>query len=673
MKKFTFYVSPDGCDKNAGDAASPFKTIERAQSAAREAGTGAEIILGEGEYFTRGLELDRRDNGISYKASGKVVLTGGITIPPEDFMEPSDEVKMRFREEVRSCIKRINLTKYGFTPADWGDVYATGAYHTAAKYDNGKIGVNMEVFSNNRRMKLARYPNGNDFLRIDAVADVGDVAEFPPQNYYRDWGSRRNHRGGIYVMDRGTNERVKGWKNPETAWMFGYLYWDWADSSTPVTFNTENRLIYPEYVSHYACRSGALYYFFNVLEELDEPGEWYLDRETGDLYFYPYDNGEGSLDISISTKPIISGENVCGVTLEGFALKCTRGDGIVLSGESNDNIIRGITVTNIAGNAIEVSGYRNLVEKCDISHTGKGGIHVTGGDRASLTPGENFVTNNYIHDFSEVYLTYQSGVSIHGVGNVCSHNEISGSPHMAIGYSGNDQIIEYNYIHEVVLQSSDAGAVYSGYNWTAQGCVMRYNLLENIGAGKFTPDGIYWDDGLSGQKAYGNILINVKKYSFLVGGGRDCEVFDNVIINAGNRPVMYDDRNRDGFVHDGWARASCNTPDSPHWVGLREMPYTSEKWAAKYPTLAKVKTDFTEYDDPDFPINPSYSVIRNNIIIDPEEKPVWCAESVYRYSTVENNPVYKTAEEAGFDLEAKKFVPEREGFPQIPVEKIGRY
>jgi len=669
MKKFTFYVSPAGCDKNAGDAVSPFKTVEKAMSAARETDSGCEIVLREGTYFTRGLKFDSRDSGTMLRGEGDAVLTGGITIPAEDFEDPSPEIKARLSGDAKECVKVADLKKYGFNAGDWGDVCTVGGFHTANKYDNGKLGVNLEVFSENRRMKMARYPNGSDYLKIEAVADVGDVGEFPPQNYYRDWDSRRNHRGGTYVMDRKTNERVKGWKDPETAWLFGYLYWDWADSSTPVRFNTENRLIYPEYVSRYACRSGALYYFFNVLEELDEPGEWFLDRENGLLYFYPY--GNGSIDVSIGTGDLIRGTDVSGMTIEGITLKCIRGSGIVLSGESN--VIRNITVTNIAGTAIQVTGYRNLVEKCDISHTGQGGIYMTGGDRPTLTPGENVVTNNYIHDFAEVYLTYHPGVSLQGVGNVCSHNEIARAPHMAIQYGGNDQLIEYNYIHEMVLHSSDAGAVYAGRDWLAQGCVIRYNILENIGGGSFTPDGIYWDDGHSGQKAYGNILINVKKFAFLVGGGRDNEVYDNVIIDAGKHPVLYDDRNRDGFVNDGWARAAVNSPDSVHWVNLRSLPYTSEIWTKKYPTLAKIKTDFAEYDDPDFPINPTYSVVRNNVIIDEAEKPVWCAESVYTYSTVENNPVYKTAEEAGFDPVTKKFVPEREGFPAIPVEKIGRY
>ncbi len=649
----TFYVSPDGCDKNTGDRSSPFQTIDRARVAARDAAADSEIVLLDGEYYTDGMEFDTRDSGITLRGEGNAVITGGITIPSARFTDPSREMMESLPDCAKAHAKAVDLKEFGLTAADWGEVYAIGSRHTARKYDNGKVGDNIEIFSAGKRMHLARYPNGNGFLQLEAVADVGDVAEFPPQNYYPDWQTRRNHRGGTYVMDRVTNKRVMTWKHPETAWLFGYLYWDWADSSTPVKFKTENRLIFPEYVSSYAVRSGAKYYFYNIVDELDEPGEFYLDRETGILLFYPY--GEGDLDITLCRKPLIHCTDVCGMTFENITLRCTRVDAMILSGECNDNVIRGLTITNAAGNALIVNGYRNRVERCFISHTGKGGVRIYGGIRETLTPGENRVTNNYIHDYSEVYLTDQPGVFMEGVGNVCSHNEICRAPHMAVEYYGNDHLIEHNYIHETVLQSSDAGAIYSGFNWTERGTVIRHNVFENIGSGEFTPSAIYWDNGLSGQTASHNLFLNVKGNAVHIGGGSECTITDNIMMNCGQSPVLYEDWVRDGFVNDGHARASVNTPDTLHWKNLRAMPYTNAQWSAKYPILAKVKTDFALYDDIDFPINPSYSVVRNNVIIDSEKKPIVCSDSVYTYSTVEDNPIYETAEEAGVEVEAMRF------------------
>ncbi len=603
---------------------------------------------------------------VSFIGEGGAVIHGGISIDKSKWKQPNGDMYSRFKNEIADRIYMADLTELGLSFSDWGEMQPIGSYETSANYDSKKPGSRCECYCADRRMTVARYPD-EGFLKISAVMDVGDVAEFPEQNYFAGWGNRRNQRGGTYVIDRDTNARIKGWRDPEKAWMFGYFYHDWADSSTPVKkADTDNRLVYPEYVSRYGCKAGANYYFYNVPEELDREGEWYLDREGGKLYFYPCE-GADVLDFCCGSEPLVSFENTANMSFEGFTLKCTMGDALICSG--NDMTIKGITVSCIGGNAIYVSGYGNTVADCEIMHTGRGGISVNGGERDTLTAGRNRVTNNYIHDISEVYLTYQSGISLGGVGNIADHNEICGSPHMAVGYHGNEHIIEYNYIHDVVLQSSDAGAIYAGYDWAANGTVIRYNILERIGTGNFRPDGIYWDDGLSGQTAYGNVLIDVRKNGFLAGGGRENKIENNVIINCGT-PISYDDRNRDGFVNDGWARAAVKNPNSGHWAILKKSPYRTEIWKERYPLLARVTTDFAKYDDPDFPCNPSYSSVKNNVIIDSQGRHPWYAQSVLRYADVENNPEYKTAEEAGYDISTGHFADN--AFSDIPVKEIGR-
>ena len=450
--------------------------------------------------------------------------------------------------------------------------------------------------------------------------------------------------------------------------------WDWADSSTPITVDTVNRRIFPKYVSRYGAVKGANYYLYNVPEELDAMYEWYLDRKTGKMYFYPAEDAE-TIDFYCCEKPLISCKNTCNMEFRNLTLRCTMGNGIQCDGK-NMTFCR-ILVKNIAGDAMVVNGTDNLVDTCEVTHTGKGGIYIGGGDRQTLTPGRNRVTNCFIHDFSEVYQTYQPGVRLSGVGNICDHCEICNSPHSAIMYSGNEHLMEYNYIHDMVLMSSDAGAIYAGFDWCAHGCILRYNRLERIGQGEFHPDGIYWDDGHSGQTAYGNLIIGVGKNGFLVGGGRENTVEGNVLIDCGT-PVSYDDRNRDGFVNDGWARAAVNKPDAPHWQHLKAVPYNQGIWKEKYPLLSKIISDFDKYDDPDFPINPTYCSVQNNIVIDAKGRVGSIAKSVYTYSTVENNPVYTTAEEAGLNTDTWTFAPDSPVFAAIPdfvnlpVEQMGR-
>ena len=660
-----YYVSKSGADTNPGTEGAPFLTLARAQREAR-LHPGSEVRVLPGEY-RESLRLQPEDGGTRWIGDRDAVLTGGLSIPASALSPVSSEIAERLTPEAAAHTLCADLTAFGLGPEDWGPVCVIGGFHTANRYDDAPLGTNLEVFSGDRRMTLARYPN-EGYLKLDAVMDVGEVNEFPPQNYWRCNNGIRNPRGGCYILDPATNERIKGWREPETAWAFGYFMWDWADSSTPVTFYTPNRAMYPRYVSNYGARAGALYYLYNVLEELDSPGEYWLDRERGILYVWPLTDGD-NISLSLSKKPLIRG-TADNVTVEGFTLTAARADGVRLKGSGIT--LRNILVKNVADHGIVLTGSDNLVDSCEITRTGRGGVYLTGGDRDTLTPGNSRVENCFIHDYSEVYQTYQCGVSLQGVGNVCAHCEICGSPHIAIVYGGNDHLIEYNDIHDVVLHSSDAGAIYAGYDWCGHGTVIRYNLLRRIGANGFRPDGIYWDDGQSGQTAYGNIIVGVPKNGFLAGGGFENTIRHNVIVGDGENPIQYDDRNRDGFVNGGWAKQAVNTPDAPHWQKLRATPYLSEPWRRKYPSLGRLKTDFSDPDDPDFPINPTDAEVTENIIIHPEGKLGRIADSVYRYGKVENNRIFRTPEEAGFDPETLRFTRLPEDFPEIPVERIGR-
>ena len=643
-----------------------YDTIGKAQQAARAAG-GAAVYVPAGIYRET-LNFDSRDNGCTYIGEG-AVLTGGLTVPYAQTASVCAEMAGRFDPGAISQIRVIDLREYGYTEDDWDEVYAIGSYHTALKYDGVKHGVNLEVFSGGRRMICARYPN-EGFLKIEHVLDVGEPWEFPSRNYFLDWRELRNPRGGTYIVDPQTNERIKGWADPTTAWIFGYFMHDWADASTPIVgYKTANRLIYPGYVAHYGCKAGAEYYFYNVLEELDAPGEFFLDRKTGILYVYPYAVGD-DIEISLSKQPVITVQGAEHLTLSGFTVTCCRANGVVVRG--NDCTLEGLCVRNTAENGIIVSGSKNRVLGCEVMRTGKGGILVSGGVIPTLTPGENRVEDCYIHHFSEVFQTYQPGIALDGVGNLCAHNEICYTPHEAITYGGNDNIIEYNYIHHAVQYSGDAGAIYAGKNWTYFGNIIRYNIIRDIGSEHLHPVGIYWDDGLAGQTAYSNLIIGAPDNAFGIGGGHNITVRDNVLINIGRTSISYDDRNRDGFVHHGSFRAATEHEDSVHWVRLREVPYREGIWAEKYPMLAALVTDFSQYDHPDFPCNPSHSTVENNIIIRAEYDPLDIAESVYTYSHIGENPQFRTPEEAGFDMEALRFVRVPETMPFTDWSAVGR-
>lgn len=691
-----YYVSLDGNDGNDGSLEHPFATIEKARDEIRglkaESGLpdgGITVCVKGGEYNVSSLQFDSRDSGsegkpITYRAYGdkEVILNGGVTLNSGDFTPVNSDAKSRLCFTARNHVVQIDLTKYGLSAADWGKLYAIGAFNIAYKYDGDVSGPNQcELFFNDERMTLARYPNGDKYNKTGEIIDMGEYGEYPPQNYMTGWSEIRNPRGGTFKTDFITNSKIKNWKSLDDVWLYGFFFWDWADSSTPVkAADTKKSTLTTEYGSQYAFKKDAIYYFYNVFEELDTAGEWYLDRNSGILYLYPTDDmASAVINLSISTENIIKVSNANYLDFTGFNIKGTRGDGVSIIGYNNT--IEGCMISNCAGSGIIINGYNNKAVGNEIKSMGKGGISLSGGERTTLTHGNNIADNNHIHNYGEIYKTYWAGVILNGVGNICSHNEIHDAPHMAITYGGNDQLIEYNRIYDVVKQSSDAGAIYAGRDFTAYGDVVRYNCIYNIGSGDFKPDGIYWDDALSGQTAYGNILINVPKSGFQLGGGRDLSVINNIIINA-DTAIRYDDRAREGVVSDGWFRGHVNNLNAGMWQWLLNSPYKTDIWAAAYPQLAKVTHDFSDVDNPYFAVNPSFSIVKNNIIVDRSNNIGSIAESVYKFSTVENNPAYLILENPGFvDFRNGNYMlrnnapvlKELTEFNQIPFEEIGRY
>lgn len=694
-----FHVAVNGSDDNDGSFAKPFATLQRASMAVRElkqqilkgeieSRDGIVVSIHAGEYQTNCFHLTEEDSGtaecpITYCSfgDGEVIINGGVTLKYEDFEPIPPEIRKRLHDDAKDEVVQIDLTKYGLTKEDWGKLCPIGKYGTEEKYDDYVPDINCELFVDGRRMTLARYPN-TGFAKLGGVAEIGDVWEYPEQNYYYDWKERRNHYGGKYMLSKPFTLRASKWKNFNDIWIYGKFYHDWADSSSPIEkFDLGHRSFYPKYVSRFGAKPGAEYYFYNILEELDAPNEWYLDRENGILYFYPpitVELSEARVEMTISRKNVICAENVNYITFEGMTLKGTRNDAVSVTG--CNNTLRRLTVYGVMGNAIVAKGYRNLVTECDISHTGKGGILLDGGDFDTLTPGENTADNNLIHDYAEVYTTYCPAVRLDGVGNVCSHNEIYNAPHAAVFYYGNDHLVEYNHIHDVVLRSSDAGAIYSGQSWTRYGCVIRYNCIYNIGSEGFRPDAIYFDDMLSGQTAYGNLIVNAKKNGIMIGGGRDIHVYNNILVNNG-RSIFYDDRARDGLLNDGWANRAVNDYENSNmWKDLRSKPYQDDIWAAKYPRLAAITHDFDDVDDPNFAPNPAFSQIYNNLIIDPKQMGVRVFGDVPKFSPgIQNNHAYENEEEAGLvpgeyvlTRRARAYI-DMPGFEPLPLSKMGRY
>ncbi len=380
-------------------------------------------------------------------------------------------------------------------------------------------------------MPLARWPN-EGFVKI-AGLPAGEAAKI------KDIHSTGSQTGRFVYAER----RPERWSNARDIWVHGYWRYDWADSYAPVrSIDTEARQIITEgSPGTYGIAPGQRYYYLNILEELDRPGEWYLDRQSGILYFWPPDPPDSRpITVSLLEGPLISLTGVSDVTLSGFVLEEGRGNGVEIQGGAR-NLIAGCTLRNLGNYAVVIrGGTGHGILSNNIYATGDGGIQLHGGDRKTLEPGRHYARNNHIHHFDRWTSTYCPAVLVTGVGNEVAHNLIHDSPHNAIQISGNDHVIEFNEIHHVALETGDVGAFYIGRNWTERGNIVRYNFFHHIGGPGRDVRVVYLDDCASGVTVFGNLFYQATQ-GVIIGGGRDNQIRNNIFIDT-EPGVRIDDR-----------------------------------------------------------------------------------------------------------------------------------
>lgn len=613
------YVDSQAQENGNGSFESPFTSIDDAKDRIRDMDKQGlnEIVVyvSAGEYFTEGLAFTAEDSGsadcpIVYRAfGGKTVINGGVSIDAESFVSSIEypEIYARLPEGVRDKVLVADLfcEKYNLSKEDYGDINTVGTYTTADRYKDGRTGgMYSELFVDGHRQTLARYPNDEYLLTGEPIVEGVSSSEAKENG---------DPMGDKFKIDGSLASRIASWQDAENVWAFGFWKYDWADSSTLIeSIDCEKNEITYQYQSFFGTKEGAPYYFYNCLEELDAEGEYYIDRDNGLLCYYPEDDID-DLNITLSlTSSSILEINANYLSFEGFTITGTRENAIIIN--ANNVNIKDCTISGVGGTGIWANGQNLRIVGNTLTGIGRDGIAVSGGDSATLTSSDNLVQNNLIHDFAEVYRTYRAGISLCGVGNICSHNELFNSPHLAITYSGNNNIVEYNLIHDVCLEADDAGAIYAGRSWSSYGNHIRYNLIYGLGDNGHAPDGIYMDDAISGQNIYGNILIDIPKFAIHIGGGRDMNVYGNLIISDGECAIRYDARAREGILNETWFSTHVLKESGDLWIDLYTSPWQTEIWQNAFPQYKNTTDDFSMIEDASFFANPSSSNVSGNII-----------------------------------------------------------
>jgi hypothetical protein len=666
-----FYVAPGGVDRNDGTEAKPFSTLERARDAVRELKQGGKlpkhgvtVWLRKGDYVrTNAFELTAVDSGtaegpICWRAFGDEharmlggrVLSGFVVITNADVLS-------RFDEKARGHVLQLNLRERGIE--NFGEMKSRGFGRGAVSH--------YELFFDGRPMTLARWPNG----------EWEKIAGFPETS-----GTGDDHGGKIGDLKGGffyEGDRPRRWKDTSDLWVHGYWAWDWANSYERVAeLDTARHFIRTAApYGQYGFRKGQRFLFLNVLEELDQAGEWFLDRKLGKLYFWPPEKEKANQSskteglLSLLDQPLVKITGGSNIVLRGLVLEATRANAVEIH-RGASNLVVGCLIRNVGNTGVTIEGGQgNGVRSCDVFDTGDGGVSLSGGDRQTLWPGGHFVENCHFQRQGRWSKCYVPAILMSGVGQRASHNVIHDHPHAAMLFNGNDHLIEFNEIHHIALETGDVGAIYAGRDYSFRGNRIRHNYIHETGGMGMGSMGVYMDDCVSGAEVLGNVFYKVH-WAMFIGGGRDHRVENNLFVDC-EPAVRVDGRGLD---------------TSPVWRGMVD-DYMRKQLAAvplklyreRYPAMKSLDA---YYGPPEGPaivneqfkgVPPSNNVIVRNVALGKWFEAGWHASATDDTYGLKDNFVTTDPNQVGLVGEHFKLPKDSPawnlGFKPIPFKEIG--
>ncbi len=362
-----YYVAPGGNDGNPGALAKPFASLQRAQQAVRQK-PGTVFLRGGTYYLPATLVFTAQDSGtkdapVVFQAyqNEQPVVSGGVKL-----------------EEL-----------------DW-QPYRDGIFQTKVPDDL----QTEEIFVNGERQILARYPN------------------YDPTAKYFDG----------FAADAISTNRAARWADPTGGYFHAMHPSLWGDFTWRITGKDAQGGVTMEggwQNNRGAAAHRQIRFVENIFEELDSPGEWFLNNKTHTLYFYP----PAGLDLKTATveatrlRSLVEfrgseTQPVKFVTLRGLTFRQAartvmdtkeplvrsdwaiyRGGAIFFNG-AEDCALEDSFIDQVGGNAIFVNNYnrRITVRGCQIAKAGASGICFVGDPQAARNALFNYNQANKLED-----------------------------------------------------------------------------------------------------------------------------------------------------------------------------------------------------------------------------------------------------------------------------------
>ena len=331
----------------------------------------------------------------------------------------------------------------------------------------------------------------------------------------------------------------------------------------------------------YTPHPGNPFFIVGALPLLDAPGEYFFDKQTNQLYFYPPWNGRPdarTLTMRHYNSTAVYAENTSFVNIKNITIY----GGSIFMRNSRNNVIENCRINyaehfqksgwylvpyDVPG-AVVVTGSNNRISGCEFGPSAGSGITLAGDD--------NVFTNNIVHDSGYSGNDYAGVFVLQSTKRLeISHNTITNSADVHIYFeAGNYErcVVRNNHMENHAIYTSDAGAFYTSIHTHGGGTEIYNNFVVcgnkgDNGTMHKLRMGLYVDNHSSNFVVHHNIVICGGQGLCTNIPNQGTRFYNNTVINADVGINFY------GFPVDN-ADASGITFNDNLFINIKGLDFT---------------------------------------------------------------------------------------------------
>jgi hypothetical protein len=496
------YVSPEGDDQQEGTRRKPVATLQKAVELA-EKNQLKHIIVGEGDYYDVSVVISEKDSGL--------VISG----------EKGKLPRLFGGKRLTHWQRNGNYLETQIPDHEWPEL------------DFRILVVN------------------------DSLRDRARLPEKGAFNHRNEWPHQWQSSQGGWSQKPTEKDLTTLYYNPDDLgpWLDinnaeVTVFHAWDDSYTGVasidttsrSITFSNKLTHPPgaYAS-WAGEKTMQYIVWNIREGMTRPGQWFVDRTNRKVVYWPFPHEkEETLMAMVPSQNHFFRieEGTKNVTLQNLQMMCAGAPvsntgygtyaitGAILADQAENLVLNNLSVKNVAGWAVKLTGSNIYVTGCEFSYTGAGGLSYSGNNIRIERCG--------LHDLGKLYF---GAVGIMGSGskNLVSHCELYNIPYCAINGVGKYSVAEYNLIYNFKQMMVDGGAIYC---YGGDSTIYRKNAVL-YPTGNATEGWTYYFDELSINCIMeNNLAVNtiVPMHHHMAEG---VTIRNNLFIDEGHQKISY--------------------------------------------------------------------------------------------------------------------------------------